>query len=69
LTNALSADTGYEFILSTTSNSQPNPGSYGPFKVSTQATLDDNFTPVYDFNGAFGYVQTAAFIGSSQSDF
>ena len=64
LSNSLMAGTPYEFALSSTSNSQPNSGSYGPFKVSTQATMDKDFTPVYDFNGAFGYVQTGSAIAA-----
>jgi hypothetical protein len=59
------AGTPYEFVLSSSSNDQPNSGSYGPFKVSTQATMDKTFTPVYDFNGAFGYVQTGPAIAAA----
>lgn len=61
LSSALMADTPYEFVLSTTSSGQqPLAGSYGPFTVRTQATKDEEFSPSYDFNGAFGYVQTGA---------
>ena len=69
LTNTLSADTPYEIILQTQSNSQPNSGSYGPFKVSSQGSkvVDAQNPPAYDFNGAFGYVQSGPAMAASNN--